>query len=133
MRSELLPWAARLASAWRTSVDLPTPGSPPSTVTEPATSPPLRTLSSSPIPVATATAPSALIERRGKGVALGPEADENGESAARLGVSPEANDTSSSTRVFHSPQAEQRPDQRDEPCPQDRKSTRLNSSHLGIS
>ena len=51
-------------------MDLPTPGSPPSRVTEPATSPPPRTRSSSPIPVGTGTAEAELIDRSGNGVEL---------------------------------------------------------------
>ena len=64
-------------------MDLPTPGSPPSTVTEPATRPPPRTLSSSPMPVAAATALSALIEHRGNAVAQGTEAHKRRGSVAR--------------------------------------------------
>ncbi len=41
------PAAARAASTWRSRVDLPMPGSPPSRVTEPGTSPPDRTRSNS--------------------------------------------------------------------------------------
>ena len=41
---------ARPAAAWSRSVDLPIPGSPPMSTSEPGTSPPPRTRSSSPIP-----------------------------------------------------------------------------------
>ena len=51
------PEAARRPSAWSISVDLPMPGSPPSSVVEPSVSPPPSTRSSSPIPVARRGAP----------------------------------------------------------------------------
>src|SRR5690606_14902764 len=44
--------AARAPANWSRSVDLPTPGSPPSSTTEPGTSPPPRTRSTSDHPVA---------------------------------------------------------------------------------
>ena len=44
--------AARRPSAWSSNVDLPIPGSPPSSVQDPSVRPPPRTRSSSPIPVA---------------------------------------------------------------------------------
>ena len=46
-----LPALARPASAWSSRVDFPIPGSPPSRVTDPGTSPPWSTRSSSPIDV----------------------------------------------------------------------------------
>ena len=99
-------------------MDLPTPGSPPRTVTDPATRPPPRTLSSSPIPVGAAAAPSGLIEPRGNSATSYPGSPEKGSPAVRCEGRAEADTGAScSTRVFHSPQAWQRPDQRDESCP----------------
>ena len=65
-RERTAPDAARPAAAWRRSVDLPIPGSPPTSTTEPSTRPPPRTRSSSPIPIGrrgragSATAPRAV-------------------------------------------------------------------------
>ncbi len=61
------PPAATDASAWSSSVDLPVPGSPPTTVTDPGTRPPPSTRSSSASPVGTGAhaSPTASVMRRG--------------------------------------------------------------------
>jgi hypothetical protein len=55
------------ARAWSSSVDLPTPGSPPTTVTEPGTSPPPSTRSSSGSPVGTGSVASPIASAMGMG------------------------------------------------------------------
>src|SRR6185369_10329050 len=52
------PRAARPDANWIASVDLPTPGSPPTSTAEPATRPPPRTRSSSPMPVGVLSPPA---------------------------------------------------------------------------
>ena len=85
------------ASSWSSRVLLPTPGSPPSNVTEPGTMPPPSTRSSSSMPLGCgrlmcgSTSPI--------GWAAAPEASTSGASR----------DTTSSTRVFHPPQLEHCP------------------------
>ena len=54
------------------SVDLPIPGEPPSSTSDPGTRPPPRTMSSSPMAVLSRGARSALTSRRGTGRAHGP-------------------------------------------------------------
>ena len=76
------------------SVDLPIPGEPPSSTSEPGTSPPPSTMSSSPMAVLRRGARSALTSRRGTGRAVGPDG------RARRGPPLGAR---SSTSVFHSP------------------------------
>jgi hypothetical protein len=76
------------------SVDLPMPGEPPSRTSEPGTSPPPRTMSSSPIPVPSRGARSALTSRRRTGRSTGPVA------RAVRAPGPGAR---SSTSVFQSP------------------------------
>ena len=65
------PTARDAAAAWRRSVDLPIPGSPPTRTSEPGTSPPPRTRSSSPIPIgrrgdSAATSARGVARRRGQ-------------------------------------------------------------------
>src|SRR5439155_27273506 len=97
------PEAAAAIRTWRTSVDFPTPGSPESRLTEPATNPPPRTRSSSPTPVG--RRPSTAGPTSDTGTAVGAEFG----AARRTGV---ARDSTSSIIVFHSPQPGQRPTQR---------------------
>ena len=59
------------ASACSSRVDLPTPGSPPSTVTDPATSPPPSTRSSSGSPVGTGSVASPTASAIGMGTDRG--------------------------------------------------------------
>src|SRR3972149_1362913 len=77
--------------------DVPMPGSPPTRITEPVTTPPPRTLSSSLIPVEVLCSYPAFIELRSCGSDLrnctGRESREGTDSFL------------SSTRVFHSPQS----------------------------
>src|SRR5436190_762423 len=47
---------AKCAAAWRSTVDLPMPGSPPMRTSDPGTTPPPRTRSNSPIPVVSRSA-----------------------------------------------------------------------------
>ena len=97
------PVAATEESTWKSSVDLPMPGGPNSRVTEPATTPPPRTRSSSPTPVAS----GACALRRDVGQGHG-----------RLGATRRApGRTGAGPKVFHSPQVGQRPTQRSEVAP----------------
>ena len=75
------------------SVDLPMPGEPPSSTSEPGTRPPPRTRSSSPIDVLSRGARSARTSRNGTGRGAG----------ALLRAARPA-ETRSSVSVFHSPQ-----------------------------
>ena len=61
------PAPATAARAWSSSVDFPTPGSPPSTVTDPGTSPPPSTRSSSSSPVGTGRTASPTASAMGMG------------------------------------------------------------------
>ena len=85
------------AAACSSSVDLPMPGSPPTSVTEPGTSPPPSTRSSSPIPVDLACHCRGSTWVIGKGGATAAVGTERGASSR------------SSTSVFHAPQPGQRP------------------------
>ena len=71
-------WCARAAARWPramfVSVDLPMPGEPPSSTSEPGTRPPPRTMSSSPMAVLRRGARSALTSRSGTGARAGPAA-----------------------------------------------------------
>ena len=97
----------RPAATWSRSVDLPIPGSPPSSTTDPATSPPPRTRSSSPIPTGRR---SSRVARRRHGTAgrARRPAGTTADAGARRGSSR----TTVSTRVFHSPQVRHWPSQR---------------------
>ena len=109
------PAATRLASAIVVSVDLPIPGAPPISTSEPGTIPPPSTLSSSPIPVlrrscsAAATSPSATGATRRRRVPA---------PRAARGAAPPAGRRTSSTSVFHSPQPGHCPAQRAVSWPQ---------------
>ena len=72
-RRQRAPSAAMAPSACRTSVLLPMPGSPPMSVTEPATSPPPSTRSSSATPVARRGAPLGSTSASETGLVLGSE------------------------------------------------------------
>src|SRR5579875_894830 len=88
------------------SVDLPTPGSPPIKTSDPGTSPPPSTRSTSPIPRTTRGASSRDTSVIGVATAGGAAA------AARPPTVPPPRDgagTGSSTNVFHPPQPGQRP------------------------
>ena len=75
-RSPVATWAKRCATS-SSRVDLPTPGSPASSTTEPATSPPPSTRSSSPTPVGRARASSGSSSAIGRaGRWIGPGAAE---------------------------------------------------------
>lgn len=64
------PFCAKCSEACSSSVDLPMPGSPPTSISEPSTTPPPSTRSSSPMPVvARALVSSGISERR---IALAP-------------------------------------------------------------
>ena len=65
---------ARLPSAMPVSVDLPMPGDPPRSTTEPGTSPPPSTRSSSPMPVSRRSASGASTSRSGTGLGAEPGA-----------------------------------------------------------
>ena len=89
------------------SVDLPIPGAPPISTTDPGTIPPPSTRSSSPIPLAS---------RGISGALTSPSATGTGTLAPlRAGA---ARPRGSSTSVFHSAHPGQRPCQRGSSCPQ---------------
>jgi hypothetical protein len=79
-------------------VDLPTPGSPPSNVTEPGTKPPPSTRSSSASPVDAAPPPRDRRRSRATGSTAG------GRPIPRAAGDPARSPTTSSTREFHAPQ-----------------------------
>ena len=91
---------ARPAAAWSSNVDLPTPGSPLTSVTEPGTSPPARTRSSSGMPTGTGSAPVTSTSGMGWVACTGWVWSCPGE---------EARARCSSTRVFHASHPAHRP------------------------
>ena len=103
------PVAASDESTWKSRVDLPMPGGPNSSVTEPATTPPPMTRSTSLTPVGSGRVPS--VDTSTSASAGGPSALADFElPARRAGAGPS---------VFHSPQAGQRPDHCSEVASQD--------------
>ncbi len=105
------PFKASCAAACSSSVDLPIPGSPPTSSTEPATSPPPLTRSNSPMPVA----------RRGTG---SPTPCNDTKSITRpfanaLPCGDDASGAASSAMLFHAPHASQRPAHLPVTAPQD--------------
>ena len=102
MSSAVLPSPAIASIACNRIVDLPTPGSPPSNVTDPGTRPPPSTRSNSAIPVEnrfdvlTSTAPSGI-----------GRATESGMSTAACAASRRS--AATCTTLPHSPQSPQRP------------------------
>ncbi len=94
----------RWAASWSASVDLPMPGSPPSSTTEPGTSPPPSTRSSSGSPVPSRGASAASTSSRASATA--------GSLATRSRLAPGSGPVGSSTRLSQAPQAVQRPSQR---------------------
>ena len=96
------PVAASEERTWKRSVDLPIPGGPNRSVTEPATTPPPMTRSSSLTPVGSGW--MASIDTSASGRAGGPSA----------GPALPRGRTGAGPKVFHSPQAGQRPAQRSE-------------------
>ncbi len=97
------PVAARDDRTWNRSVDFPIPGGPKTSVTEPATTPPPMTRSSSLTPVGSGWVASVGTSDRAR--AGDPSARPDRERERRTGAGPS---------VFHSPQAGQRPAQRSE-------------------
>ena len=97
------PVAASDDRTWNSRVDLPIPGGPKSKVTEPATTPPPMTRSSSLTPVGSGCVPS--VETSASANAGGP-----GDRLDRLC----RNGPGAGPSVFHSPQAGHRPAQRSE-------------------
>src|SRR6266568_4938422 len=94
------PWLSSRAAHCMSSVDLPMPGSPPTSVTEPGTMPPPRTKSNSARPVfQRAMADCLRSVRRIGGWPVG----------APLTAEPLNRPTASSTSEFHAPQLSQRP------------------------
>src|SRR5262245_246304 len=106
------PLRASSASACRSNVDLPIPGSPPISTADPGTNPPPATLSSSPIPVtirggcaSPPLSPTSLLERPlGRLPPLAPETGTEG---------------ASSTMLFQAPQLSHCPDHLAWEAPQD--------------
>src|SRR4051812_4255047 len=107
-----LPDLASDAAAWSRRVDLPIPGSPPTSTADPMTKPPPVTRSSSRRPVAMRAADSVS-------PLSGTRAIGRPEAVADLGPAPTPESTISSTIEFHSPQPSQRPCQRTCVVPQD--------------
>src|SRR6266566_9069974 len=95
-----MPWLSRRAAHCISSVDLPIPGSPPTSVTEPGTIPPPRTKSNSARPV----------RQRSSGVCLRSVRRIGGWAVGEtLTAEPLNRPTASSMRLFHAPQLSQRP------------------------
>ena len=101
------------AAAWRSSVDLPTPGSPPSRTRDPGTSPPPRTRSSSAIPTGMRSAGGAPTSESGTAT---PPTAAGRDPAARSLRAPGR--TTVSTRVFQPLQFLHWPSQRRNDSPQ---------------
>ena len=99
------PVPANDESTWNKSVDLPIPGGPKSSVTEPATTPPPMTRSSSLTPVARGWVPSVETSASGSAATV---------STGPAFFDPPARRTGAGPSVFHSPQAGQRPVQRND-------------------
>src|SRR5213082_2407214 len=97
-----MPACSRRAAHCSRRVDLPMPGSPPTSTTDPGTMPPPRTKSNSRRPVCHRSNPAApTADRRTGGVPDG--------TARFLSARPPVRPTGSSTSVFHAPHASQRP------------------------
>ena len=104
------PAPCRLASTIVVSVDLPIPGEPPISTSEPGTMPPPSTLSSSPIPVRRRSCSAAATSRSATGFTVArPPVREPPEPRPRVAA---AVFRTSSTSVFHSPQPGHCPAQR---------------------
>src|SRR5512147_1395145 len=106
------PLMASAAAAWSRSVDLPMPGSPPTSTAEPGTSPPPSTRSNSAMPVGSRGASRVSVPRPSKEAAL-PLPPLMATSAGGP-----AGAAASSMMLFHSPQAAHFPDQREVTAPQ---------------
>src|SRR5690606_38429046 len=110
------PWArAKWSPACSSSVDLPTPGSPPTRTTDPGTSPPPSTRSNSPTPVGNraSSVGSTWLSRTGSGAGC-PAADR------RPGAWPprgEAGAACTSRMLFQDPHEGQRPSHRGDSYP----------------
>ncbi len=91
-------------------MDFPIPGSPPSSTTEPATSPPPSTRSSSPIRTDRRVSPPGDASDSATGTAEAP---------VDAGIRRGSSRTTVSTRVFHSPQVRHWPSQRSTAVPHD--------------
>ena len=100
MYSTRRPARASEAAACSSRVDLPIPGSPPTSTAEAATSPPPSTRSSSAMPVCARGGGAAVPCRPTKSSLAFPPG---------FGGAPGRASTGSSTMVFHSPHASQRP------------------------
>ena len=111
------PAADRLPSAMPVSVLLPIPGDPPRRTSEPGTSPPPSTRSSSATPVCRRLAAGALTSRSGTGSPAPPPPVPAVGARARPRRAPPPCGRGVSTRVFHSPQPGQRPVQAGATCP----------------
>src|SRR2546425_12318622 len=97
-----IPACSRRAAHWSSSVDLPIPGSPPTSTTDPGTIPPPNTKSNSGRPVLhRSTLLLSTSESRTGGTLEG--------SAFPRSTFPTFRPTTSSTSVFHAPHASQRP------------------------
>src|SRR2546425_927634 len=101
-----MPACSSRAAHWSSSVDFPMPGSPPTRTTDPGTIPPPRTKSNSASPVRQRTTPiPSTADRRMGGWADRLSIGRSADPPIRRVVRP----TASSTSVFHSPHASQRP------------------------
>ena len=115
-RARAGPRARVGAAACSSRVDLPMPGSPPTSTAEAGTRPPPSTRSSSAMPVAARGGGSALPARPTK---------RDARPAALCAAGPGRAATASSTMVFHSPQVSQRPAHFGVTAPQDWQTKRL--------
>src|SRR6185312_8405403 len=86
------------------SVDLPIPGEPPSSVSEPGTRPPPSTRSSSPMPVGRRVTGAAPTSRSRRGATRSARLRAPPAARRREAPPPEASGSTSSTSVFHAPQ-----------------------------
>src|SRR6218665_1938353 len=106
-----LPRLASAAADCSSSVDLPMPGSPPTSSADPFTTPPPVTRPTSAMPVTTRAAFSVSPDSGTRFVGRPP-------ALADFGPAPTPESAISSTMVFHSPQASHRPCQRVVTAPQ---------------
>ena len=112
------PPSATPRTIWRSKVDLPMPGSPCTSVTDPGTSPPPSTRSTSGMPVGAATHSAKSIWSIGNAISVGV--------VARPALAPlSAGTTTSSSRVLHAPHAGQRPAHLASSWPQSRQRKRV--------
>ncbi len=112
----LLPGLAMRAASWSISVDLPMPGSPPTSTEEPRMSPPPSTRFISAIPVSSRIPSRVSMEASGMGSAVFFDAARAGRARLRRGRPGSA--AATSVNPFHVPHSGHRPSQRGSWWPQ---------------